>query len=754
MHRKNWTQMMTVILTVTTVLGQSPVVYAAEVTQEPVFVETEGEAEPSDYEIVLQADDELAVEEIDNGDLTIGSEEESAAPAVSTVLPEGVPGMPEGFTLSKEAMEWKEDAAAHHVTDELKEAVAGRDYAENQVFFLADSEEYAQTVAAAYGAVLLKYDQGVATLDLTDSGLTVEEAVAIGADPANGMPLVEPNYRLYEPDPDTAGEGIAVQAVRPEELVGSTSWEDWYYAMENPDPLLDPSNPNYQWWHDAIGDYGAWGMLDNLNLGSSDITVAVIDTGVLSTHEEFTGHTTQAVEGEYFKARTMGTHGSHVAGIIGASADNGKGGAGIAPGVQIMALCVVSDDGIMYDANILAAVNYAVSHGAKVINMSLGGPQYNTQEKAVLKSAYEKGVTIVVAAGNEAANNIAYPAGYTDYVIGVAALKQDGTLTQFSTYGPVVDIAAPGADMLSCSDAGNSAYEKAQGTSQACPVVAGACALYMSVMGPVSPAKMREVIKKSAKKCSSAGAGAGILNVAGMFGGDTTAPKISTEGDSIVITPAGFSGDAKENASTKILYTTDGKLPSMKNGQIVYGQIYTGSFRKSEIEAIRKTAKGKTVKVTIKAVAVTGSGVVSKPATAAFSYTQASDPVTEIALSGQAYVPVGTKATYKATLKNAAADNKKVTWSILYGDSATTADGGKVKINENTGVVEVAKDAAVGKTYTLEADLPHGPQATISFTVVAAKSTKLSVVEETSSIVDQSKLESVFHVTKKQDSLS
>lgn len=730
-------------------------------------------------EILIESAQEVSEEETDNtvesvieayGDSNEISNEEDTEPEVTDQvevdLPDKGPGMPDGFELTDEELEVKQDAVQHDIVSQLETYSEGKDYIENQVFCLADSEEYGREIAEAYGAELAEYTYGVAIIDLTDSGLSVSEAVALGADPTNNLPLVEPNYLVYVEPETEDGSSQLMEATRPGDVL-TTGWEDWYYAMDNPDPLLQPNDPNYQWWHDMVDTYGAWGMLDKPDLSGSGITVAVIDTGVNVTHEELNGHAT-AISGVAAGDTPTGGHGSHVAGIIAASANNDKGGAGVAPGVQIMALNCANSDGIMPDAYIVSCIKYAADNGAKVINMSLGGSVYTSTELAAVKEAYEKGVTICAATGNETANSVSYPAAYTgidekgkviDYVIGVAAVRQDGALTTFSTFGnDVTDISAPGADMMSSYIGSNSTYEKEQGTSMSCPVVAGACALYMSVMGAVDPATMKSVLTKSATKSSSAGAGAGILNVAKMFEGDTTAPTVELKSkddatsigsvDSgtkglkttiptpvpksakVVLSAGNYAGDETANKNTRLIYTTDGKAPAVKNGQITYGTEYTGAVTVSDLIGDATSP----VKITVKAAAITGMGVISKVSTLIFTVDpQALGNETVTILNAPSKIVAGKSVTLQAEVTSDESEtvSQKVKWTVNSEIGAT--------IKESTGVLTTK----TGKTGNV----------TVTCTSADGKASASKTVEVIAAPADKNGLASTITLSSKNVSL-
>ncbi|MFH0952075.1 MAG: S8 family peptidase [Patescibacteria group bacterium] len=192
----------------------------------------------------------------------------------------------------------------------------------------------------------------------------------------------------------------------------------------------------------------------DLHTGSSTVTVAVIDTGV-STHPDLAN---RLIAGWDFvnndnTAEDLIGHGTHVAGIIGATGNNGVGVTGVSWGVKIMPL-KVSEDGMITSSRFIAAVNYAIDHGVDIINFSATGSTTSKAERSVIAKAGEAGILFVTAAGNNGTDNTYshhYPSDYNlTNIISVAASDQDDILTSFSNYGAkTVDVAAPGENIYS-----------------------------------------------------------------------------------------------------------------------------------------------------------------------------------------------------------------------------------------------------------------------------------------------------------------
>ena len=258
-----------------------------------------------------------------------------------------------------------------------------------------------------------------------------------------------------------------------------------------------------QWALNAIGATTAW----DYTVGSSQIVVAVIDTGVDYTHPDLAANiwkNTDEIAGngrdddgngfvdDYYGFNFTNStssplddngHGTHVAGIIGAVSNNSRGVAGVNWNVQIMSLKFMTSTGSGYTSSAVNAIYYAVNNGAKIINNSWGGGGYDQSLATALQYAQSKGVIVVNAAGNSGTNvdsSPYYPASFNySNVITVAATDSSNKLASYSNYGAgTVDIAAPGSSIMSTYS--NGRYATMSGTSMAAPYVAGAAALVWS----------------------------------------------------------------------------------------------------------------------------------------------------------------------------------------------------------------------------------------------------------------------------------
>lgn len=248
-----------------------------------------------------------------------------------------------------------------------------------------------------------------------------------------------------------------------------------------------PNDPLYrdQWHLPRAGAEQAWAY----GCGQG-VTVAVIDTGVACfDHGPFAKGTdlagTRCVAGYDFvndraEAADDHGHGTHVAGTIAQTTNNGHGVAGLAHCARLMPVKVLSGAGYGTVADVAAGIRFAADHGAQVINMSLGGRIKSDILESAIRHARKKGVIIVAAAGNSR-RSVEWPAAYPG-VLAVSATDQRDDLAWFSSRGPEVAIAAPGVDVTqqTVCNGGHDACEifgKFSGTSMAAPHVAGAVAL-------------------------------------------------------------------------------------------------------------------------------------------------------------------------------------------------------------------------------------------------------------------------------------
>ena len=276
----------------------------------------------------------------------------------------------------------------------------------------------------------------------------------------------------------------------------------------------------YQWGALKIEADAAW----DVSLGSQDVIIAVLDTGIDYSHEDLAANMWTDGSGYYgydfwnndhnpmddnihsyengiWKANTYIYHGTHVAGIAGAVIDNGIGIAGIAQ-AKLMAVKVMNASGEGTDATVSQGIEYAVDHGADVICMSLGVDSTTLALARAIDYAREEGVVLVAAAGNEGSSGVSYPAAYPA-VIAVGAIDRSDHKASFSNYGTNLEIMAPGTQIWSTKRGDQ--YQYLSGTSTAAPFLAGVTALMLSVNPALTPPEIRATINQTATDIGALG---------------------------------------------------------------------------------------------------------------------------------------------------------------------------------------------------------------------------------------------------------
>ena len=264
-----------------------------------------------------------------------------------------------------------------------------------------------------------------------------------------------------------------------------------------------------QYYLDQIGRDEACDLVKNRS--GKPVVVAVVDSGVDSDHPDLVQRFFRDAAGNVIGANFVGKgsrgnpdrnwddtngHGTHVAGIVSAAANNGLGVAGVAScaNVLIMPVRVMGPNGTGNSLEIDRGIQWAAARGADIINLSLGSnslsySKRSSHPKSLYANLERQGVIVFAAAGNEGLRNgssyqgrgyvYSYPASY-DGVIAVASTEQRNRLSSFSNRGEQIDIAAPGSSILSTIPGGRYNYQS--GTSMATPVAVGAYALALSAV--------------------------------------------------------------------------------------------------------------------------------------------------------------------------------------------------------------------------------------------------------------------------------
>ncbi len=281
----------------------------------------------------------------------------------------------------------------------------------------------------------------------------------------------------------------AIHFVEPDDLV--------VHGLYTPnDPDFSHSSRAYA--QGRINLFQAW----DYHQGSSDVVIAVLDTGIAITHTEFVGRIvpgTDFVNGDAGPNDDHG-HGTHIAGIIAANIDNGAGLAGVCPGCMVMPIKVLDENNLGAWSTIAQGIMYAVDNGADIINLSLGSTQSSQTVKNALQYAHDHGVLIVAAAGNQGSSDPFYPAAYPN-VVAVAATDQRDERWPLSNYGDYIDVAAPGDNIYSTAAVDTdppNGYGSMGGTSMAAPFVAGLAGLLLSQEPSRTITAVVEIIQGSA----------------------------------------------------------------------------------------------------------------------------------------------------------------------------------------------------------------------------------------------------------------
>lgn len=267
-------------------------------------------------------------------------------------------------------------------------------------------------------------------------------------------------------------------------------------------PSLNPNDPGYssgKLWglHNPGTESGSKADADidapeawALRTDASGVIVAVTDTGINYTHEGLAANmwTDSSTGSHGFDAyedddnpMDTGGHGTHCAGTIGASGNNGKGMTGVAWKVQLMALRFLGPNGGSTSDGI-RVINFARLNGANIISASWGGGGYSQSLYNAINACRAADIPFVAAAGNDSLNNDSnphYPSSYNlPNIVAVASTTKNDTVSTFSCYGKnSVDIAAPGSSIYSTYIGSNTAYTFLNGTSMATPHVSGALAM-------------------------------------------------------------------------------------------------------------------------------------------------------------------------------------------------------------------------------------------------------------------------------------
>jgi subtilisin family serine protease len=441
--------------------------------------------------------------------------------------------------------------------------------------------------------MVIRFNQGMSEAEikkfLIDQNISIKKYIAAlhyhvlslpdGMTYYDALALLKSKKMLYEVEPNYI---IPVKAIP----------NDPYFAM--------------QW---GLNNSGGSGVADadidapeawNFSAGSSEVVIAVIDTGVDYTHEDLAANVwnnpheipgnnidddgngfIDDVIGWDFVNKTSGNpdedyidpdndpsdrhgHGTHVAGIIAAVANNSKGIAGLAYNCKIMPVRAgymdQSGEGIIESADAAQGILYAAENGAKVINISWGDYVESTLIKEAISIATSEGAVICSSAGNDNTKNLMYPAASNNpAIIAVGATDNNDNRAVFSNYGGWVHVSAPGKDIYSTKP-GNT-YGYMSGTSMATPYVSALAAIIFSTFPEINPLEVKARIMNSVdvlNSLESKNMTSGRINAYSALIPDTISPCVFSaspervqEGDAITISGYGF-GENQANGFVRI----------------------------------------------------------------------------------------------------------------------------------------------------------------------------------------------------------
>jgi subtilisin family serine protease len=354
---------------------------------------------------------------------------------------------------------------------------------------------------------------------LTQVGEAIGNSATEAAASTAGSSLV-----LLHPQPGQSVDD-AIASLRNEGSVDFAEADQVVSAAVTPN---DAYYRSYQWDMPMIHAPTAW----DTTTGSPGVIIAVLDTGVDATHPDLAGKiTTGANAGYNFVSNSTDTtdddsHGTFVASIIAADSNNRAGIAGVCWACKIMPVKVLDshDSGSSY--NVAAGINWAVAHGAKVINLSLGASSGIAALQTAVDNAWAAGVIVVAASGNSN-GPVLFPAAYS-HAIAVGSVNSSGVKSSFSSYGPELDVMAPGEGVIGayCTCAGHAGgYATGSGTSFAAPHVAGVVGLMISA-GITDKSQIISRLESTATDIGAAGydqrTGWGIVNATNAITGAST----------------------------------------------------------------------------------------------------------------------------------------------------------------------------------------------------------------------------------------
>lgn len=296
--------------------------------------------------------------------------------------------------------------------------------------------------------------------------------------------LAKLNAHIYEL-PDGVDEVKFMKKLRKDHRFKAVELD---MLVEPGQTITDPALGN-SWALPKIGAPAAW------DIATGDgITIAILDTGVDSNHPDLAANMIPGwnMYDNNADSSDVYGHGTKVAGVAAAVANNGQGSAGVAWNARIMPIRISRPDGLAYISTMAQSIRWAADNGAQVANISYGGASSATIHNAA-NYMRSKGGVVVMSAGNSGALLDSSP---TDALIVASATGSNDTRASWSTYGPLVDVAAPGVSIYTTTKGGGYGY--VSGTSFSSPITAATVALMLSANPDLTPQDIDELLKSTA----------------------------------------------------------------------------------------------------------------------------------------------------------------------------------------------------------------------------------------------------------------
>lgn len=335
---------------------------------------------------------------------------------------------------------------------------------------------------------------------------------------------------------------------------------------------------NFQWYLSKIEAPIAW----STSTGSSQVIVAVVDSGVLATHPDISGKVLVGYDfvNDDADATDDNGHGTGVAGFTAASTNNGIGMAAVSWANPVLPVKVLGADGSGSHSVIAKGITWATDKGARIINLSLGGTAWSQTLQDAVNYAWNRNVIVIAAAGNNGNNTAFYPAACNN-VIAVSATNSSDGRPSWSNYGSYIDISAPGADVLTLS--GASSYANSNGTSYASPVTAGVVALMVAANPQLSNAAIVDTMLRNSDDIGSSGYdvyfGYGRVNARRAVAAVTTSTPTDTTAPTVAIISPSNGATLSNSVNVSVSSTDNVSVTRIELyiGGVLYGQSSSSS---------------------------------------------------------------------------------------------------------------------------------------------------------------------------------